>query len=143
MVAEDQINMNGSESEGAYGAKDGLKREFARRLHQAMVAKDWRQADLHRASGVAKDSISSYYNAKILPTDYNLTKLARALGVTPGALMPGVSPDSPPMPEIETLAMWDVPGSAGLKRLRVNRIVSIGTAVKVIDMVNSDDADGE
>lgn len=143
MVAEDQIVMNAADVDGAFGAKERLKREFARRLHQAMVAKDWRQADLHRASGVAKDSISSYYNAKILPTDYNLRKLAQALGVTPGALLPGVSPDSPPLPENETLAMLDVPGSLTLKRLRVNRVVNIGTAVKVIDLVNGDAADRE
>ena len=38
--------------------------EFGRRVSDAMIAKDWSQADLARSSGIGPDSISSYINGR-------------------------------------------------------------------------------
>lgn len=145
MIAEDKTPGINTESDVSPGAKDALKREFARRLHQAMRAKDWRQSDLARASGMPKDSISQYYNGKIFPTAFSLEKVARALGVQPTDLMPGATDPSPvgqAVPRDFGPVVEDVPGSPNLKRVRVSRVVSAKTAGAIFNLFVSD-ADGE
>jgi transcriptional regulator with XRE-family HTH domain len=53
-----------------------------------MLAKGWRQADLVKASGLPRDSISTYMLGKTLPEKENLKAIATALGVEPKDLIP-------------------------------------------------------
>lgn len=141
MIAEDKSNTTLSDE----AAKEPLKREFSRRLHQALVAKDWRQADLHRSSGIAKDSISQYYNGKTLPSPISLEKLAKALGVQPADLLPGAADAAPVQlspPRDFGPVVEDVPGEPNKKRFRVSRVVSAKTAGVIYNLFVSD-ADGE
>jgi transcriptional regulator with XRE-family HTH domain len=83
--------------------------DFARRLHAAMLAKGWNQADLARAAWngetrkdsrgyeqpIGKDRISVYLKGRVLPDAQNLKRLADALGTGVEELAPvsgGVAP---------------------------------------------------
>ncbi len=65
-----------------------LKAAFARRLLEIRRERGWNQSDMHRASGLKRQQISTYMRAKALPNDASLTKLAQALGMRPEDLLP-------------------------------------------------------
>lgn len=66
-----------------------LKREdFGKRLYRLMMSKSWSQAELGRASGIQRASISAYINGRNYPDPQNLAKLASALGVPVENLLP-------------------------------------------------------
>ena len=54
----------------------------ADRLREAMTARDKKQADLVRATGLDRGSISSYLSGKYEPKQKAINKLAIALGVS-------------------------------------------------------------
>lgn len=99
------------------------REEFGRRLADAMSDKGWNQAELARAAGVLRDSVSNYIRGNILPEPKNLAKLAHALGVTPDDLLPNYSEQAietdinPPL-EIKTSSE-----NPDMSILRINRIV--------------------
>jgi transcriptional regulator with XRE-family HTH domain len=64
------------------------KQDFGRRLYSLMMGKGWSQADLARASGLQRASISSYINGQSFPDPKNLQRLAVALGVDAERLLP-------------------------------------------------------
>ena len=61
--------------------------KFTDRLTEALNLKGWSAADLSRASGVGKDSISRYIHGEIIPKRSKVSALARALSVSPAWLM--------------------------------------------------------
>jgi transcriptional regulator with XRE-family HTH domain len=132
---------------GGVGDKESLKKEFSRRLYQAMRAKDWRQADLHRASGLPKDSISTYYRGLVLPTSYSLDKLAKALDVQPEWLVPGEAAPSVssslPLEGTPPYEMRVLPWDSKRAMVKINKPIRTKTAVQIIGLVEADDADGE
>lgn len=115
------------------------KQEFGRRLYQLMIAKGWRQSDLARQADIPKDSISTYIRGKVLPTPVSVSKLADALGVPTDNLMPGhiESVVNVENPEFEIRAN---PGMKGTAWLRVNRLVSMKTALRIMDILEDEDA---
>lgn len=58
----------------------------AQRVLVALAARRWRQADLVRASGIDKNTISDFLNGKRNPSMATLGKIETALELTPGAL---------------------------------------------------------
>ena len=58
----------------------------AERIKEAMQRKNIKQADLARASGIDKSSISLYISGKYSPKGDKLYKLSLALGVSPAWL---------------------------------------------------------
>lgn len=72
-----------------------VKREFGRRLQAIRLEKGWNQAELARAAAkhvhdgkFGRDMIGPYERAERLPSPVHLSALARALGKTPGDLLP-------------------------------------------------------
>lgn len=61
--------------------------ESAKRLREAMQAKNMSQQDLADASGVTKSSISHYVNGKNIPDNFQAYKLSLVLDVPPEWLM--------------------------------------------------------
>lgn len=124
--------------------KAALMRAFAARLLRARQRKNWSQADLVRASGLTKDSISKYHRAESLPHDYSLAKLADALGVKPGDLMPSRLDDledlSAQQGSSSPIEFRVMPGNSARALLRIDQIVSTATALKIIEMLNADAA---
>lgn len=114
------------------------KQEFGRRLQARMLEKEWNQSDLARASGLGRDSISTYINGKTFPTPLGLKRLASALMCQPDDLLPNAMmaamDDEFPAVELKQAA-----GHPGKAWLRVNRALSFGTAAKIIALIDDED----
>lgn len=115
------------------------KEEFARRLYKLMLDKGWRQADLARACGLPRNAISIYMRGVSLPTPGNLEKLAEAFGMKPETLLPNYieSAIERDNPELE---MRVSPGDPAKAWLRINRLVRTSTAIKILALLEADDA---
>lgn len=115
------------------------KDEFARRLYQAMLEKGWRQADLARAAGLQRNAVSVYLRGASLPSPENLEKLAKALGKRADELLPNYveSAIEKDNPEID---MKVSPGDPKSAWLRINRLMSTSLAIKILNMIEQDDA---
>lgn len=118
------------------------KQEFGKRLYNLMIRKGWHQSELARQSGLPRDSISVYIRGRSLPTPASLKQLASALGVATDELLPNhvesaIDEDNP---SIEFKVSPNMPDRAWL---RVNRLVTIRAALKIMDILENDNvADG-
>lgn len=121
-----------------FTAKHLTKQEFGRRLYSEMMAKGWNQAELARQAELPRNNISTYIRGASFPTPLSLQKLANALGVGTADLMPNsveaaIEEDTP---SLNMRVSTSAPNTAWLQ---VNRLVSLQTAVKVIEMINADE----
>lgn len=108
------------------------KQDFGRRLLALIRDKNWNQAELARAAGLGRDSISTYIKGTVYPDPKNLKKIADALGTTPQALMPdGVS--STDLPILEIRQSSTEPDKV---HIRVNRLVTVDQASKIFSILN-------
>lgn len=113
------------------------KQDFGRRLYKLMIAKGWTQSELSRQAGIARDSVSTYVRGVSLPEPLNLERLAKALGVTAVELLPNhveaaIEEDHP------SLELKVSTANSAVSWLRVNRLVTTATAMKVLDLLHSD-----
>lgn len=113
------------------------KQEFARRLYQLMLAKGWNQSELGRQAGLPRDAISVYMRGKSLPTPQNLKALAEAFGISEIELLPNHTEAAidEDMPAFELRVSVSSPNMAWL---RVNRLVSLSTGVKIAELLEQD-----
>lgn len=113
------------------------KQEFGRRVYRLMISKGWRQSDLAREAGLLRDSISTYVRGVTFPSPMNLEKLAKALGVDAETLLPnhtyGAIEEDDPDFELKIS-----PGNANKAWVKLNRLVSTATAVKIAELINAD-----
>lgn len=112
------------------------KQEFGRRLYQLMIAKGWRQSELARRADIQRDSVSTYVRGVTWPSQINLEKLAKALGVSPNDLLPNgygmaVAEDSP---EFELKVS---PGDPTMAWLKIDRMVPFEVGVEIARLLNS------
>ena len=113
------------------------KQEFGKRLYRLMVSKGWHQSELARRAGVARDSVSTYIRGVSLPDPSNLERLATALGVDPVELLPNhieAAIDN----DIPSLEMKVSGADPRIAWLRINRLVSTGTCVKIVELLGAD-----
>lgn len=115
------------------------KQQFGRRLYQLMLQRGWTQSELARQSDLPRDSISVYVRGKSLPTPASLQKLAEALSVKPEELLPNhvesaIDSDTPAL-EIKVS-----PNAPNIAWLRVNRLVTVATALKITELLEADNA---
>src|SRR5262245_17028157 len=125
--------------DNASDSPQGIHRqEFGRRLQQKILSKGWRQSDLARATDIGKDSISHYVRGRSFPGTKALDSMAKALGVPVGDLLPNALPAA--MDEdIPVLELRQAPGHPHLAWLKMNRVMSLATAAKIVDLVQADD----
>jgi transcriptional regulator with XRE-family HTH domain len=104
--------------------------DFGARIKELLRTKNWNQSDLARATGLGRDSVSTYINGTTRPTPKNLAKIAQALGVDSRELLP-----SHAKAEInETiLEMSQLPD--GMVRLRVLKAVTLDQAVEIFSIL--------
>lgn len=126
------------EVEGALIPRALSRQAFGRRLYQLMLARDWNQSELARQAGLGRDAVSTYIRGKVLPTPQSLRALARALEVDVSSLLPNhtesaIDEDTP------AFEMKVSPNGPSVAWLRVNRLVSLKTAVKIAEMLEADD----
>lgn len=124
-------------TENAPAPRRLTKQQFGRRLYQLMLARGWNQSELARQSDLPRDSISTYVRGVALPTPKSLKSLADALDMKMSDLLPdaveaAVDED---FPSLEIKVSPSAPNTAWL---RVNRLVSLTTATRIIDLIESD-----
>ena len=119
---------------------------FARKLHAAMAARGMSQADLARAAFgehtnadgyvVAKnrDRVSVYLAGKSLPDAKNLERLAKALGMTVEELAPPAAVPAA-LREAPSLIMEAVPDQQGFVQLRLNKVLPLELAAKIVALI--------
>lgn len=117
------------------------KQEFGKRLYRLMIGKGWTQSELARQAGLPRDSISVYVRGRSLPTPVNAEKLARAFGVSsrdilPNAIESAIDEDEP------SFEMRSSVNAPNVVWLRVNRAVTLATAVKVAELLQTDQVGG-
>lgn len=115
------------------------KEEFARRLYQLMIGRSWRQSDLARQADLPRNAISIYIRGVSLPTPENLKRLAAAFNMKPDELLPNYAESAIERdnPEIDFRVS---PANSKLGWLRVNRLVKAATAIKILELLEGDDA---
>lgn len=116
------------------------KEQFGRRLYNRMLDLGWNQSELARQAGLPRDSISTYVRGQSFPTPLSLKKLSDALGARPEELLPNsaesaIDRDNPAM---EMKVSTADPTKAWL---RVNRMVTLSNAAKIMQIL-SEDASG-
>lgn len=115
------------------------KQDFGKRLYALMLSKGWTQSELARQADLPRDSVSTYVRGKSLPTPVSLEKLASALGVEPAELMPN-HVESAIDNDMPALEMKVSPNQPGVAWLRVNRLVTTQTALKIMTLLEDDNA---
>lgn len=111
------------------------KQEFGRRLASLIAERGWNQSDLARRAGIGRDAVSTYIRGRSYPEPKNLTKLAKALDMSPAALLPNVvasaieADDSP-------FELREASGHPGHAWLKVNRLVTMAQAMRVMQVLN-------
>jgi transcriptional regulator with XRE-family HTH domain len=130
-------------------------REFARRLEQFRTAKGWNQSELARQATkylptpvrgqkqgkeISRDQISHWHragNGGSLPRPETLAALAKALGVSPGDLMPEVQ--VPSSASVSHASPWQMKAvDDDHVSLQVNKIVTLVAANKIIELLKQD-----
>ncbi|AMW34862.1 helix-turn-helix domain-containing protein [Haematospirillum jordaniae] len=120
--------------------KSLTKQEFGKRLYRLMLAKGWHQSELARQAGVPRDAVSVYIRGKSLPTPVNLQKLADAIGLPTEELLPNHAEGAIDEDELPAFEMKVSSGAPNMAWVRVNRLVSTQTAVKIAELLDNDDA---
>jgi transcriptional regulator with XRE-family HTH domain len=121
---------------GGLPDKDVVRREFGRRLYQAISRRGWNQSELARQAArhmpdmkFGRDCVSTYVRGLALPSPSHLNALCKALDMVPQDLLPSRVVPSVDM-TIPPFEMTEVGG--GKARLRVNTDVSWTTAAKIL-----------
>ena len=103
-----------------------LKALFGRKLRAALEAKSWNQSDLAKATGLGRDSISTYIRGLTMPDPKNLKKLAEALELPVKDLMPEGGGDA-------VSAAFEISqASTGRVFMRINQAVSFEQAARIM-----------
>lgn len=115
------------------------KQEFGRRLYKLMMSRGWNQSELARRAGLNRDAISTYVRGSSMPTPQSLNALAKAFGITPDDLLPNytMSAIERDNPAFEMKASTSDPTRVYLK---VNRLVTMATAVKIAELLQNDES---
>jgi transcriptional regulator with XRE-family HTH domain len=130
--------------------KDGRSTDEQRRahvaekLHTLSLKNGWRQADVCRATGLGRDSVSRYFQGATLPEALAISKLAQAFNVAPTDIDPeaGFTRITPIAPARQVEVTLD-PARKGYAMLRIDQPVRLGTIGRIIQMIEDDEkADG-
>ena len=121
-------------------SKGAIRREFAKRLQDAIHAKGWNQSELARRANdageerVARDDISTYIRGKSMPGALKARAIAKALGMELNELIPSASSVDRDNPEFEIRQ-----ASEGHVWLRVNKRVTWDQAQRVGEIIHEPD----
>jgi transcriptional regulator with XRE-family HTH domain len=120
------------------------KQEFGRRLSRMLSERYMSQSDLVRkvkdvtGETIGRDAISTYVNGRTFPTPKSLELICRALGVDRDELLPNAAiqaiNDEHPAVELRQAA-----GHPGKAWLRINRLLSFGTAAQIVSIIHEED----
>jgi len=118
------------------GVKRLRRQEFARRLEHLLMQKAWRQVDLSRASGIGRDSISTYLKGKTVPSRLSLQKMAKVFQIEPDQLYPNYAADAVAEEEVPALEIKAVSGRPGKMWVQVNQELTNDQAMRIMSIIN-------
>ena len=121
--------------------KSLTKQEFGRRLHAILLEKGWNQSELARKANLGRDAISTYVRGRSFPEPGSLHKIASALGMDPGTLLPNalesaIDQDAP------ALEIRESTSHPGMTWLRVNRRVTRRQALAILQILTDEGNQG-
>lgn len=116
---------------------EAAKAAFAKSVWNRMLAKGWSQADLARHSGLGRDVIHSYVNAKSLPNAASAAKLASALGITIAQLYPGGADAPAVAAELPAVRMENL--ASGEVFLQINMKLPQAKALRLLALLQTED----
>lgn len=119
--------------------KSLTKIEFGRRLYRLMLNKGWNQSELARQANLPRYMVSVYIRGKSLPTPPNVKRLAEALNVPETALLPNIAQNAIGDDETPAFEMKVSSAAPSTAWLRVNQLVSTTTAMKIAELLSSDE----
>lgn len=126
--------------------KAAVKKEFGRRVYEAMTQKGWNQSELARRASdrgginVSRDDISRYVRGVSVPdSDAKLKALAEVLSLAPDKLLPNYTPSVDNGEEM-LFEMKAHPSQPGMAWIRFNRLVTFATATKIAELLQNDNA---
>jgi transcriptional regulator with XRE-family HTH domain len=137
MAKRVQTYLADSQTDPGMKPKHLTKQEFGKRLYHLMIERGWHQSELARQSGIARDSVSTYIRGVSLPEPGNLVRLAKAFGMEPGDLLPN-SVEASIHNDVPSLNVNVSSSDPRLAWLQVNRLVSMTTCLKVVDLLGND-----
>ncbi len=121
-------------------SKEAIRREFARRLQDAMSSRGWNQSELARRANdagedrVARDDISTYIRGVSMPGALKARAISKALGVPLDELIPSAKSVDRDNPEFEIKQAGE-----GQVWLRINKLVTWDQARKVMGVLQGED----
>lgn len=136
MSRQARHNLSPSPETASLGSKALTKDEFGRRLAALMMDKGWNQSDLARASGLGRDSISTYIRGRTFPEPKNLRKLADALGTTAHDLLPNAAMTAMEA-ETPALEIRQAHGHTDRVFIRINQLVTLEQAARIFEILRS------
>lgn len=126
---------------------------FARRLYQELTRRSWSQTELAKrvwndpredSRGYTvwggRDLISAYVKGKVKPSPATLKMIADAFGMTPEELAPDLTASAVEQ-DAASINIRVIAGHEDKALLRVNRLVSLKTAVAVAKLLEEDHAE--
>jgi transcriptional regulator with XRE-family HTH domain len=126
----------------AYAHRDVIKWEFATQLRRHLLSRNWSQTDLANAAAkkmpdgkFGRYLISGYVNAQYLPHPLNLAAMAAALKVKTEDLLPQGGSNLPKRGEATPPQDLRVLGD-GRASLRINQVVTMELALKILQLLN-------
>jgi transcriptional regulator with XRE-family HTH domain len=105
--------------------------DLGKRISEKMHAKNWNQSDLARASGLGRDSISTYIRGMVTPTQGNLKQIADALGCSTDELLPAEERQQETLFEIRQTG-------DGRVFVKINKAVSIKQAAAIFEILRDE-----
>lgn len=112
------------------------KKEFGRHLHQLMVAKGMKQAELARQAGISRNSVCTYIQGRSFPSRDSLQKLASALGITADELLPGHEA-MPVRGELKAeVELYALPNRPHMAFLSIRRVVPWARGVQILALLD-------
>ncbi len=123
---------------------DLVRVRLGQRLLHEMALRNWTQSDLAREATkhlpkgtLSRDNVHNYVHGKALPGPGFLLALAKALGTTADDLLPERGVNAPH--GSSALPSTDVRDAGeGMAFLRVNRRVSWASALRVLEILNTE-----
>lgn len=114
----------------------GLKEHFAQKLYQLLVNRGWSQADFARRAGFTPNQVSTWINARVLPSPHSLMKMTQIFNIEANELVPGHGSLLDDPVASPTVDMRVVPGRPNAAHLHVSVIVPTTLAAKIIGMIS-------
>lgn len=111
--------------------KQLTKQEFGRRLQRALLDRGWNQSELARRANLRRDAISTYVRGRSFPEPVSLERLARALGMQPGELLPNAEIQAISQDERPAFQMRQSQGYPDKVWLQVNQVVTAEQALRI------------